>query len=438
MTERNVSLDKVRSKISKIVGDGKVKIDSKVPNKIIVRPRTSDDVSRIINVAVKEGVPIVPKRKITWAEKGAKTQESIILDTLDMNGIFKIDDENLAVTVGPGVLGKDLYDTLLKKGYLLGAYPVSSTPTVGEWVDIGGAGIGSYGHGFAGDLIRTMEVVLPDGKIINTGFEKVLSNSSGYNLNGLFVGADSTLGIITKITMKIFPKPEETRPLYYTFSELKNLTLALQDITKQKTTPINILFFDANHIQYLRKFGKDVPNIEGYVMNITLAGLKSVVDHEEGVINAMMERHGGKKESNDTAKALWQERFFEVSSTKKEVMPVFYEALIPTTKLFDMANSTYSLIDKMKLKAAVMGILCDRSTVNLIPYIMTDKKAIEKPSAFAGKFGELALANRGRPTGITMSQISVIKTVYGEGLNTILDIKSAIDPRGIMNPSKLS
>ncbi|UCE73745.1 MAG: FAD-binding oxidoreductase [Methanomassiliicoccales archaeon] len=437
MAKGNDDLDKIISKIVKIVGGSNAEIDPKAPNRAIVRPRTSDDVCRIVKIALKEGVPIVPNRHLIWAVEDKYSDEHLLINTLDMNGIFKIDEENLAVTVGPGVLWKDLYKALLKRGYLIGAYPFSSIPTVGEWVDTGGGGIGSYGKGFAGDQVRTLEVVLPDGKVINTGFEKVLSNSSGYNLNGLFIGAESTLGIITKITLKIFPKPEETRPLYYTFSELKDTTEALRALTKIKTTPMNISFFSANHLQSLKMFRKDIPDLKGVVMNVTLTGLRSVVDHEEENIDAIMKGHNAIKVSSDIAKVLWRERFFEVPSTRAGIRPVFFEALIPASKLYEMANGTYSLIGKIKQKAAIIGILCDRSTVLLIPYLLSEKSSTKKsrmPAVFAQKYGELVVKHGGRPIGTTMSLISGIKQVNGEELNTILDIKSAIDPHDIMNP----
>ncbi|MEE9152331.1 MAG: FAD-linked oxidase C-terminal domain-containing protein, partial [Thermoplasmata archaeon] len=88
------------------------------------------------------------------------------------------------------------------------------------------------------------------------------------------------------------------------------------------------------------------------------------------------------------------------------------------------------------IKAAIMGILCDRSTVALTPYILIDKKS-RPTSVFAKKFGELAFTHGGRPTGSSMFSGSYLKRFYGEGINTILDIKSAIDPHDIMNPDRL-
>jgi FAD/FMN-containing dehydrogenase len=281
-----------------------------------------------------------------------------------------------------------------------------------------------------------MEIVLPDGKIINTGFEKVLSNSSGYNLNGLFVGADSTLGVITKITLRMFPKPQEIRPLYYTFPEWKALTEALFELAHLKTTPLNVSFFDNSHLQSLKLFGKDVPDLKGMVMNITLAGLKSVVDHDEKVVDGVMEKHSATKENATIAQKLWGERFFDVPSKKAGARPIFCEALIPAQNLLEMIGNTTDIMNETKLKGAIIGTLCDRSTVSLTPYLISDKKT-KGSGAFQKKVGESALRHAGRPAGSSLFSSSDLKQIYGEGMNTILDIKSALDPHDIMNPQRM-
>jgi glycolate oxidase len=362
------------------------------------------------------------------------------MNTQDMNGIFDIDEDNLAVTVGPGVLWKDLHSILKQRKYYVGAYPGFSAMTVGEWIDIGGAGIGSYSNGFAVDQVRTIEVVLPDGKVIDTGFKKVLANSSGYNLNGLFVGADGSLGVITKVTLKLLPLPDEIRPLYYTFQDQNAMAMVISKLTKLKTTPLNVSFYGKNHLLSLRYLGKDLPKIDGHLMNITLAGLKSVVDYDMDVIDSLIKEHDAIKEDTNYSKILWNERFFETPSKRPGLEPVLFEALIPASNLSSMTNDTCSLINKMKLKGAIIGTLCDRSTISLTPYFLHDKRTAEKsriPIMFAEKFGDLALEYGGRPIGTTMFLSSALKRVYGEGINTILDIKTAIDPQEIMNPQLL-
>jgi FAD/FMN-containing dehydrogenase len=436
MVKENADYKRIFVRLTKILGDNRVK-KSSFPLQIIVKPKTTDDVSRILKLAESEEIPVYPVREMAWVKVEANDPAAIMMNTADMNGIFDVDEENLAVTVGPGVLWKDLYSALSKRKYSIGSYPDSSTLTVGDWIDFNGSGIGSYRHGFAVDQIRTMEIVLPDGKIIDTGFKNVLPNSSGYNLNGLFVGADSTLGIITKVTLKMFPKPEVILPSYYTFSQPDDMNRALSEMTKHKVTPLNISFYENNHLQTLNMFGKNVPDLQGMIVNVTLAGLKDVVVHDNNVVNQVMENHGGQKVPDSSTKALWNQRFFEIQSKGGGLKPFFAEVLVPLSRLSELINEARVLMDKVKTKGAIMGIVSDRSTVSLTPYILLDKKSSQTsriPGIFSEKLGEISLRYNGRPVGSTMYLVSGIKKVYGEGINTILDIKSAIDPHDIMNP----
>lgn len=420
---------KVFAGLTKVLGSSKVQ-KTKAADKFIVKPKTSDDVTKIIRIAVKDEVPIVPERSAGLVGDDTSTKGCIILSTANMSEISEIDEENLFVTVEPGVTWKKLYKTLNKKKHSIGAYPGALAPTVGEWINSGGAGIGSYKFGSAEDQVRSLEVVLPDGNIINTGFRKVLSNSSGYNLNGLFVGADGTLGVITKVTLKMVPISEETRSLSYTFADINGLKGAVHDLTRLKASPLDISFFDRNHFMFLRSLKKDVQVPKGTVMNITLSGQKTVLAHDERVIDTVMNKHGAVRETDQIAQMLWKERFFDITSKKKESKTVFCEALIPASKLLEMFSKTTSLINDMKLKAAITGAICDRSTVSFRPYFILSGKSTSPPKAFIEKFGELAFKHGGRPLGLNL------KRVYGEGMDTILDIKSTIDPHNIMNPQR--
>ena len=151
---------------------------------IVVKPCDAKDVSKILEYAFNENIPVTPRGSATWAFGGAVPAfGGILLDMGSMKEILEINHEDLYVTVEPGIDWKRLYDTLLAKGLLIGAYP-SSAPgaSVGGWVNTGGVGVGSYKYGGINHLVRSLEVVLSDGTIINTGCKNVLKNSSGYNL----------------------------------------------------------------------------------------------------------------------------------------------------------------------------------------------------------------------------------------------------------------
>lgn len=436
MVKDDTSASEAFTKLSNAMGENRVRRISKTLHHILVKPRTNDDVIMTLKIAIKYNTPIIPRRRwLISPDTSVKSQ--IVLDLSDMNGIFKIDDENLSVTAGSGVTWKDLNDSLSKRGLSLGVYPAMTAPRVGDWIDMGGAGIGSYTNGFAVDQVRTLEVVLPDGKVINTGFKNVLSNSSGYNLNGLFVGADSTLGIITKITLKLYPTPEEIRPLYYSTPDYKVACSVLHDLTKIKTAPLNISIHDRYHLKSLRLFGRDIPTFDGELINITLSGLAGIIEHDEHIIDLLMEKQGATKVSSENAHTMWKERFFYVESKPAGLTPVFGEALVPVSRLSEMMNQAYTIIKDMDIKGAITGTLCDRSTLLFSPYFLLRESHVRKsalPSVFSERMGDAALGLEGRPTGSSMMRGRNLKKIYGDGINTIRDIKAALDPYGILNP----
>lgn len=315
MSQEKEEFSKVFRMLSKIMGPEGLRQDS--APLIMVNPKTADDVSKVLRFAESKDVPVFPARDMPWLVMDKQFPVAIVLNTSFMNKIHDIDRENLTVTVGPGVTWKGLYKELSKGELSLGAYPGYSILTVGDWMDCGGAGIGSYLHGFAGDQIRTMDIVLPNGRFINTGFQKVLPNSSGYNLNGIFAGSDSTLGVITKVTLKLIPKPQRNLPIYFTFKNTDDMTNALVNLVRQKFKPMNISFFEKTHIKYLSGLENRVNELDDFILNVTLSGLNPVVVHDEKIVTRLIEKQGAQRIDSTMTKALWERRFFDGHSKKK-------------------------------------------------------------------------------------------------------------------------
>lgn len=451
----------IYSKLVKIVGEDRIKKDEfhrilyghdlaplpkmmglmfKNTPDIVIKPRNAKDISKIMKVAVKYNVPVVPRGAGTWGLGGAvPTDGGILLDMGSLNKILNIDKENLNVTVEPGVKWQDLYERLLRKGLFVGAYP-SSAPgaSVGGWVNTGGIGIGSYKYGGVDRQIRSMEVVLPSGRIIKTGFDNVMSNSSGYNIGSIFIGSEGTLGVITKLTLQLHPAPEIIRPLSYTFSTLTNALKSIYILTRTNVMPLHIGFFDDKHLKFLSKLGKDVPKAGGMV-NIALEGTKSMVDYEEKVIDAIMKKHKGKKTSKKTAEHEWEERYYELRTKRLGPTALVGEAFVPVSKLEEAVTRTSKLINKMKIHGSIVGVVPDRNTVTLMPYVLSDERKLLKSMAtmaFVKKLADIAFDLGGRPAGLGTFFAVNMQRMHGNAVETMSDIKTTFDPYNIMNPGK--
>jgi glycolate oxidase len=285
-----------------------------------------------------------------------------------------------------------------------------------------------------------MEVVLPDGRIINTGYDKVLSNSSGYNLNGLFVGSEGTLGVVTKVTLKLYPKPEIIYPVSYTFDSIRDLPRALQKVSKSGITPWHITLLDGQHLEFLKQSGFSVPDVDG-ILNFALEGPKAIVEYEEKVLNYIMKTTKGKRTSREFSQHEWDERYYELRAKPLGPTALVGEAFVPTPNLREMMIDVRKVIRKMKIRAAIAGMVADRNTVVLMPYVLTDERKLVKSlatMAFIKKLGDLAFKHGGRPAGLGTFFSVNLKKMHKDSIDTIFDIKSSIDPYDVLNPGKLT
>jgi glycolate oxidase len=409
---------------------------------VVVKPRSAEDLSKIMKKAQKENIPVTPRGGASWAMGGAVPAfGGILVDMGSMQEILEINKDNLYVIVESGVNWKSLYDKLLAKGLFIGAYP-SSAPgaSVGGWINTGGVGIGSYKYGGIEKQIRQLEVVLPDGSIITTGNRNVVNNSSGYNLTDLFAGSEGTLGIITKITLKLYPAPEEIRPVSFEFSTLEEAADSIKILTRSNITPYHISFLDGAHFELLREMGKKAPEV-GAMVNIAFSGNTEIIDIEEKITSVIMPKQGGKKMSEKIAKHEWEERMFEARARKLGPGFLLGEGFCPVSKFSEMATNSKKVLNKLKMKGAVVGTVCDINTATFMTYAIPNEHKLIKSLAsmsIVKKLTDEVIKVGGRPGGFGLLFSGNLKKIHGKSVFAMDNIKNAFDPHYIMNPGKLT
>jgi glycolate oxidase len=409
---------------------------------VVVRPRTVEDCVKIVRIAAEEKVPITPRGSSTWGLGGSiPVFGGILIDFMGgMNKIIDIDPVGLTVTAQPGCTWKQVYDACMEKGLLLCSYPSSfPSATLAGWISTGGIGVGSYKYGSAGQNLRNLKVVMPDGTLISTGFDKVLDNQSAYNLQWLIVGAEGTLGLIAEVTLKLMPGPEIMKPLSYSFDSLMAMGAPLMEMCRKRIDPLHIGFSDGKHFELLRKAGKeDAPQIGG-ILNIMLEGDKITVEHEEKVIEEIMIKAGAKRMDDHTAQHEWDERCYEFRAREIGLGHIPGEAVIPLKDYSEFAERTYKMMDDMKMTGAIIGIVADRNTVMFMPYYFADFDDMTNLTSFAfnKKFADMSYEYGGRPLGFGAFFASNLDKIRGPGAKYIRTIKSTLDPEDVMNPGKL-
>jgi len=409
---------------------------------VVVRPKSTADVQKIVQIANEEGAPITPRGASSWGLGGSMPVfGGIVIDMAGlMNKIIDVDADNLCCTVEAGASYKSVSEACLVKKLLLGSYPSSfPSATIGGWIAKDGVGVGSYKYGGPGANLRSLEVVMPDGSVVNTGFRDVADNSAGYNLNALQVGAEGTLGIITKATLKLYPAGEVMKNIAYSFDKLEDISQPLWDITRSKIDPLHIGFSDGKHFEYLRKAGKHAPEV-GTILNVAFEGDKADVEREEAIVDAIVAKYGGKKMSPETGQHEWDERCYEFRSREVGLGNIPGEIVVRLKDFKVVAEKCYSLLDEFKLEGAIIGIMCDRNTVMFMPYYFLNPDSLLSMMDYTynKKTSDLAYLHGGRPLGFGAFFASNLEIIRGkESTNHMKAIKNALDKKEIMNPGKL-
>ena len=407
---------------------------------VVVRPSSTEDIAAIMRIAYEGGVAVTPRGNSTWGLGGSMpTCGGIVVDFVSkMNKIIKVDPENLVVKVQAGATWKETLEACMNAGYIVGSYP-SSFPaaTIGAWLNTNGMGVGSYKYGSAKDNVMNMEVVLPDGTVLETGYDNIGSYMSGYNLNQFFAGSEGTLACISTVTMRIYPMGI-IKPTAYDFENLVDADAAIQKIVQHPSVkPLHISWSDFNHFANQKKAGLHVPDVKNVVL-ITLQGEQKFVDLESSEVDEIMASAGGKRIDDAIAAHEWDERCYEFRARSVGVGEIPAEVIVPTKCWGQFVDECYKGFTAMKMEVGgVIGEIVDRTTALFMPYYFKDDESIIGMTAFAFNFylGDRAVEYGGRTTGLGVFFAWNLDNMHDANtVEFMRELKTFVDPHDVMNP----
>lgn len=410
---------------------------------VVVRPSNIEQLSQIAKLAYRTGVAVTPRGASTWGLGGSMpVAGGILLDmSAKMNKVHSVDKVNMCVKADAGCTWNQIIEACDKEGLFVGSTPSSfPSATLGGWISTGGIGIGGYKYGGARDSIMNLEVVLSDGTIINTGYDTVGNNMSGYNLNQLFSGAEGTLGFIGTVTLRVYPKGE-LRFLGYDFDKLKDMAGPIQKIVSHPSVkPLHIAWSDCNHFENQRKAGLHAPDVSNLFL-VTLQGAPEFMDLEEKFLDEICAEAGGRKVSTEICEHEWEERCYEYRCRKAGVGSIPAEVVVEVQHWGEFVDECYKGYEVMKMEpGGIVGMISDRSTAMFMPYYFKDDEKILGMTAFAYNFymGDRAMAYGGRSLGLGVFFASNLDVIRDEGSAALMrDIKTLMDPHDIVNPGHL-
>ena len=416
----------------------------------VVRPASADEIARVVKAAAAHRVPIVPRGSASGLTGGSvPVRGGIVLDLSGLNKILEIEVDNLQVLIEPGIIHKRLNDELAKHGFFFPPDPGSSDMcTVGGLIANGGSGMHSVKYGTVKDYVLDLEVVLPNGDIINTGC-KAPKTSSGYDLTRLFVGSEGTLGVITKARLKIHPLPEAKAVLTASFDQLEAAGRAAVNVLSAGVVPAAMEIMDSSAIHAVKQIDPTltVPDVEALLL-FEVDGYREAVARQAERIRDICEKHGGHTEvarTRDEEERLWAaRRLVGVAVTKLNPGKVrVYEAEdigVPIKHVPYMLQQIQAIGKKHGLPLVTYGHIGDGNLHTGIAIDLQSEEQWRQVHAVKDEIYDVVLRLGGtlpgeHGTGVIRGQY--MERAHGKAYDVMRAIKRSIDPDDIMNPGKM-
>ena len=417
---------------------------------IVVLATSAEDVSKVMKYAYENNIPVTPRGSGTGLVGAAVAiNKGIIMDMSLMNHFLELDEENLTVTVEPGVLLMELSKFVEEHDLFYPPDPGEKTATIGGNINTNAGGMRAVKYGVTRDYVRGLEIVLPNGNVVEFG-GKVVKNSSGYAMKDLIVGSEGTLGIITKAILKLLPLPKLAISLLIPFPSLEQAIRTVPLIIKSKAIPTAIEFMQRETIIDAEEFlGKKFPDnqSDSYLLlkfdGNSTEEIEAAYDKvakiclEQGALDILI---SDTEERNDS---IWKARgaFLEAIKASTTYMDEV-DVVVPRNKVSEIVEFSHKLQDKVGVRIKSFGHAGDG---NLHAYILKDdlsEEEWEKRMALAmeemyKKANELNGQVSGEH-GIGYAKKPYLKeSLDAEILGIMRGIKAAFDPKNLLNPGKV-
>jgi glycolate oxidase len=425
--------------------------DYNFPPAVVVKPSTPEEVSQVLKIAGYHKIPVTTIGGRTGLSGGAlSVYGGIGLSMERFNKIIDIDERNLQVMVEPGVITQVLREAVAEKGLFYPPDPSSmGSCFIGGNVAENAGGARALKYGVTKDYVLNLEVVLPNGDIVWTG-ANTLKNSTGYNLTQLMVGSEGTLGVITKIVLKLLPQNRHNILMLVPFFEAKQACEAVAKIFNAGIVPSALEFMERDAIDWTMRY-VDVSiqikdGIEAHLLVEVDGNYPEVLFSEAEKITEVLAQFSTDEvlfaDTEDQKNALWKLRRAVGEAVKSNSIYKEEDTVVPRYELPRLLEGIKSVGDKYGFKSVCYGHAGDGNLhVNIVKGNMADEAwKTEVPKGIREIF-ELTVFLKGTLSGehgIGYVQKNYMDIAFGAtALGLMKGIKDTFDPNGILNPGKI-
>jgi glycolate oxidase len=426
--------------------DGTPMIDQK-PDAILM-PRSTEEISKIMQLANNERFAVVPRGSGTGLSGGSvPTENSIVLLMNHWKKIEEIDSENLTAWVETGVITSSLHKEVEEIGLFYPPDPGSQNIcTIGGNVAENAGGLRGLKYGVTKNYIMGIEMVLPTGEIVRNGGKNV-KDVAGYNIRDLIVGSEGTLGIFSKVLVKLIPKPQASSTLLAFYDNLGNAAETVSEIIANHIIPCTVEFLDNTTIKCVEEYAHiGLPVSAKALLLLEVDGHAEVVKQEARLIQEICNKRGATEikvaSSAEEALKLKEARRTAFSALAR-VKPttILEDATVPRSNLATLVEKIDAIATKYNLNIGNFGHAGDG---NLHPTCLTDERDADEIKRVEKAFDDIydeTLKLGGTITGehgVGLAKKGFLeKMIDVPTMDTMRKIKTALDPNNVLNPGKI-
>ena len=413
----------------------------------VVFARDTADIQAVLRLAQRTQTPVVTRGSGTGLSGGSlPVPGCIVLCTVRMNRILEVDPANLTLLTEPGATTLQIAEAAAAVGLFYPPDPGSmKISTIGGNVAENSGGLRGLKYGITRNYVMGLEVVLPDGEILFTG-NKCVKDVAGYSLKDLFIGSEGTLGVITRILLRLIPQPAAKQTLVATFDAMDAAAQTVSDIIAAKIIPCTLEFLDRTTLRCVEDYAKiGLPDCEALLLMETDGHPAQVADEAarmEDIARAngclSIRRAADEAEANALAGARRS-----AFSALARVAPttILEDATVPRSELARMIRFVDQVAKKHRLRIGTFGHMGDG---NLHPTFLTDERNTEEMHRVHLAFREIfdeAIRLGGTITGehgVGVAKKEFLPKFLGDAsMRVMRGLRRELDPQGILNPGKM-
>ena len=418
---------------------------------LVIQPTTNEEVMNVVKYASDHSIPLVPRGNSTGLMGANLTVDGgISLDMIKMNKILEYDPENLTMTVQAGIRLKDLDEFCADKPFVYMPAPAMHWATIGGNVSTNAGGLKAIKYGVTREHIREIKAVLTNGKLYKFG-SKAVKSSSGYSLKDLFIGAEGTLGVITEVTIRLYPKPHKSINAIIPFPTLNDAIKSVPAILRSGVVPTTVEFMGRKVIKLWESYAKDefpLKKGDGFIM----IGIDAFTEDEwkaelketlEVVKPFKAEKAVVLGADSEEAKKIWQCREELLLAIQKSTPKMDeIDVCVPINHIPVVLDRIEELEQELNIRIPNFGHAGDGNLhIYLCSDNMTDEEYVKTSDKVISELYKTAKSLDGNMSGehgIGYARANYFEDFYGKEYTDLLrKVKKLFDPNYVINPGKI-